>query len=118
MCVRRSPALTCNTLTPQHILLASDYLQVPKLRLGPQRHAVLITGCDTGFGNLLARKLDKAGFKVYACCLFPDGDGAKQLEADCSALLQVVKLDVTSDADVDEASKRVGLDLEQSAYRK
>ena len=83
----------------------------------PQRHAALITGCDTGFGNLLARKLDGDGFKVYACCLFPDGEGAKQLKADCSGLLQIVKLDVTKDEDVDEAYKRVDRDLELSGYR-
>ena len=91
---------------------------MPKLRIKPFNHAVLITGCDTGFGNLLARKLDKAGFKVLACCLFPNGDGAKQLKADCSSLLQIFKLDVTSDSDVDEAYEAVSKELERSKYRK
>lgn len=79
---------------------------------------MLITGCDTGFGNLLARKLDRDGFKVFACCLFPDGDGAKQLKADCSSQLQIVKLDVTSDADVDEAYVQVERSLNQTGHRK
>lgn len=92
--------------------------QIPKLRIRPSNNAVLITGCDTGFGNLLARKLDSDGFKVYACCLFPAGDNAKQLKADCSGLLQIIKLDVTSDADVEAAYKKVERDLELSDYRK
>ncbi len=31
--------------------------------------AVLITGCDTGFGNVLAKQLDGLGYKVIATCL-------------------------------------------------
>jgi NAD(P)-dependent dehydrogenase (short-subunit alcohol dehydrogenase family) len=30
---------------------------------------VFITGCDTGFGRLLAVRCVKKGFKVYAACL-------------------------------------------------
>ncbi|XP_042749315.1 17-beta-hydroxysteroid dehydrogenase type 6-like, partial [Lagopus leucura] len=30
---------------------------------------VLITGCDSGFGNLLARQLDARGLQVLAGCL-------------------------------------------------
>ena len=32
------------------------------------RH-VLITGCDSGFGHLLVKRLEKLGFHVFACCL-------------------------------------------------
>uniref|UniRef100_V5HGU4 Putative 17beta-hydroxysteroid dehydrogenase type 2 n=1 Tax=Ixodes ricinus TaxID=34613 RepID=V5HGU4_IXORI len=41
--------------------------------------AVLITGCDTGFGNLLTRKLATKGYHVYAGCLFSNGGGAQEL---------------------------------------
>lgn len=78
----------------------------------------MITGCDSGFGNLLARRLDNAGFKVYACCLFENGPGAKQLESDCSSRLTILKLDVTSDKDVDLVYRRVEKDLEESGYCK
>lgn len=78
----------------------------------------MITGCDTGFGNLLARKLDKAGYKVFACCLFPNGEGAKQLQADSSSKLSLIKLDVTSDADALAAYEEVKKELEQDNYRK
>lgn len=67
---------------------------------------------------MLARKLDKSGFKVIACCLFPTGAGAKQLRADCSSLLKIVKLDVTSDKDVDAAYEDVEKELNATNYRK
>lgn len=65
----------------------------------------------------MARKLDKAGFKVLACCLFPDGSGAKQLKGDCSNQLKIIKLDVTSDADVEAAYSEVEKELEETKYR-
>ncbi|MEE6471630.1 hypothetical protein FKM82_009321 [Ascaphus truei] len=34
---------------------------------------VLITGCDTGFGNLLAKQLDRRGLRVLAACLTEKG---------------------------------------------
>lgn len=73
-----------------------------------------MTGCDTGFGNLLARKLDKAGFKVIACCLFPDQPGAKQLKSDCSDRLSIYKLDVTKDSDVDNIYEPIERELTES----
>lgn len=88
------------------------------MRIKSKNHAVLITGCDSGFGNLLARKLDAAGFKVFACCLFPQGSGAKQLEADCSKRLRVIKMDVTSNDDVDAAYDEVEKELASSNYGK
>nr|XP_006130883.1 17-beta-hydroxysteroid dehydrogenase type 6-like [Pelodiscus sinensis] len=54
---------------------------------------VLITGCDSGFGNLLARQLDARGLRVLAACLTPQG--AEQLRQATSERLQTVILDVT-----------------------
>ncbi|XP_068931459.1 short-chain dehydrogenase/reductase family 9C member 7-like [Petaurus breviceps papuanus] len=67
--------------------------------------AVLITGCDTGFGHSLALRLFHLGFTVFATCLFPDGEGAQRLrrEAGDSCRLHVFKLDVTQDQDVADA---------------
>ncbi|NXO97486.1 RDH16 dehydrogenase, partial [Certhia brachydactyla] len=62
---------------------------VPRLS---EKH-VLITGCDSGFGNLLARQLDARGLRVLAACLTEAG--AKQLRAATSNRLQTVLLDVT-----------------------
>lgn len=84
----------------------------------PENLAVFVTGCDTGFGNLLARKLDKAKFKVLAGCLFLEGEGAKQLLKDCSSRLRIVKLDVTSDSDVNQAYKVVEDEMKSTNHGK
>uniref|UniRef100_K7F658 Retinol dehydrogenase 16 n=1 Tax=Pelodiscus sinensis TaxID=13735 RepID=K7F658_PELSI len=54
---------------------------------------VLITGCDSGFGNQLARQLDARGLRVLAACLTPQG--AEKLRQATSERLQTVILDVT-----------------------
>lgn len=70
-------------------------------------YAVLITGCDSGFGHQLAQCLDRKGFVVFAGCLFPEGDGAQRLARQSSSNLKILKLDVTSDEDVQQAKKTV-----------
>ncbi|XP_063997610.1 retinol dehydrogenase 16-like [Pogoniulus pusillus] len=71
---------------------------------------VLITGCDSGFGNLLARQLDARGLPVLAACL--SEAGAARLRADASSRLQTVLLDVTSSQSIAAAAawvrERVG----------
>ncbi|XP_022535931.1 retinol dehydrogenase 1 [Astyanax mexicanus] len=74
-----------------------------------QKH-VLITGCDTGFGNLAARQLDQQGFRVIAACLTEAG--ASSLRSLASPGLKTVLLDVT-DRDsvagvVEEVRREVG----------
>ncbi|XP_060922825.1 dehydrogenase/reductase SDR family member 9 [Limanda limanda] len=55
---------------------------------------VYVTGCDSGFGNLLARHLDKQGFRVIAACFTEKGeDGLKKA---CSSSLTTTHLDVRS----------------------
>lgn len=55
---------------------------------------VYITGCDTGFGNLLARHLDKIGFRVIAGCFTEKGE--EELKKSCSSKMITTHLDVTS----------------------
>ncbi|XP_028256689.1 retinol dehydrogenase 7-like [Parambassis ranga] len=55
---------------------------------------VYITGCDTGFGNLLARHLDKQGFRVIAACFTEKGE--EELKKSCSGNLTTTHLDVRS----------------------
>ncbi|XP_008049322.1 retinol dehydrogenase 16-like [Carlito syrichta] len=66
---------------------------------------VLITGCDTGFGNLLARKLDTRGLRVLAACLTEKG--AEQLRGQTSDRLETVILDVTKPESVAAAAQWV-----------
>ncbi|XP_073529435.1 retinol dehydrogenase 7-like [Phyllobates terribilis] len=74
----------------------------------PQGRAVLITGCDSGFGNLLALRLLDMGFMVFAACLFPDGEGAQALINHSSpGQVKVIRLDVTSDEEMEKAKQYV-----------
>ena len=66
---------------------------------------VFITGCDSGFGNLLARQLDLRGLRVLAGCLTEQG--AEQLRNQTSDRLQTVILDVTKTESVAAASQWV-----------
>ncbi|MEE6474421.1 hypothetical protein FKM82_010374 [Ascaphus truei] len=76
--------------------------------LDPEGRAVLITGCDSGFGNLLAHRLQFMGFTVFATCLFPEGEGAQSLiKNSAPGKLKVVRLDVTSDKEVAEVKQYV-----------
>ncbi|KAM4042459.1 retinol dehydrogenase 7-like [Anomaloglossus baeobatrachus] len=70
--------------------------------------AVLITGCDSGFGNLLALRLLDMGFTVFAACLFPDGEGAQALINHSSpGQVKVIRLDVTKDEEVEKVKQYV-----------
>ncbi|XP_053311672.1 17-beta-hydroxysteroid dehydrogenase type 6-like [Spea bombifrons] len=66
---------------------------------------VLITGCDSGFGNLLAKQLDLRGMRVLAACLTEKG--AEDLKKEASSRLQTVILDVTDSQSVSSAAKCV-----------
>lgn len=70
-------------------------------------YAVLITGCDSGFGHQLALCLDQKGFVVFAGCLLPEGLGAQSLVRQSSSNLRILKLDVTSDEDLKQAKRTV-----------
>ncbi|XP_055552784.1 retinol dehydrogenase 16-like [Falco cherrug] len=71
---------------------------------------VLITGCDSGFGHLLAQQLDARGLRVLAACLTETG--AARLRAATSPRLQTLLLDVTSSQSIATAAawvrERVG----------
>jgi NADP-dependent 3-hydroxy acid dehydrogenase YdfG len=63
---------------------------------GPKSNFVIvITGCDTGFGNMAALDLMKQGFRVIATCY--SETGASKLKESVSAC---VICDVTSESDV------------------
>ena len=66
-----------------------------------EKKAVLITGCDSGFGYELAKKLDARGLQVFAACLTAEGQA--KLKSECSQRLATLKLDVTKENDVQKA---------------
>ena len=62
---------------------------------------VFITGCDTGFGYLLARSLDARGLNVIAGCLTEKG--SRNLEKETSSRIKTVLLDVTDTKSIEKA---------------
>ncbi|KAL4636194.1 retinol dehydrogenase 7-like [Arapaima gigas] len=64
---------------------------------------VYITGCDSGFGNLLAKHLDKQGFCVIASCFLEKGE--EDLKKTCSERLSTIHLDVTKQESVNKAAE-------------
>ncbi|ERE91758.1 short-chain dehydrogenase/reductase family 9C member 7-like protein [Cricetulus griseus] len=66
---------------------------------------VFITGCDSGFGNLLARQLVDRGMRVLAACLTEEG--AQKLQQETSYQLQTILLDVTKTESIKAAAQWV-----------
>ncbi|KAM4560444.1 retinol dehydrogenase 7-like [Odontesthes bonariensis] len=66
---------------------------------------VYITGCDSGFGSLLARHLDKHGFRVIAACFSEKGE--EDLKKSCSSKLITTHLDVTSQESIAKATATI-----------
>jgi len=87
------------------------------LQLDVEDKAVLVTGCDTGFGLALAKHLEGLGFTVFAGCLLADkhGAGAVELRENTSGRMHVVQLDVTKEEDWQSALSYVKENLPVTA---
>ncbi|CAL1274926.1 unnamed protein product, partial [Larinioides sclopetarius] len=85
-----------------------------RLKITPQGKAVLVTGCDSGFGHEFAKRLDSIGFHVFATCLFPSGPGALELKKSCSSKLHILHMDVTQDESVKKGYEYVKENLQNS----
>lgn len=66
-----------------------------------KKSVVVITGCDTGFGNLLSRELAKQSDNLIVVSLCLTSEAAKELNLLDD--IQSVQCDVTSDEDVQRA---------------
>ncbi|XP_049274094.1 retinol dehydrogenase 7 isoform X2 [Rhipicephalus sanguineus] len=63
--------------------------------------AVLVTGCDSGFGYYLVKSLSRMGFFVFAGCLDSGSDGANDLSK--FANVKVLQMDISSEQQVNYA---------------
>ncbi len=79
---------------------------------GNVKKAVLITGCDTGFGHSLALHLaeNHPNWLTFACCFDSNSEGAKALRQ--KEGLVVFQVDVTSRKSVDDLQKAVKATLD------
>ncbi|XP_020787504.1 retinol dehydrogenase 1 [Boleophthalmus pectinirostris] len=98
-------SLTFLTITFLVLRFIRDSFKVDQLT---QRH-VLITGCDSGFGNLLARQLDAKGIPVIAACFTEKG--AVDLSAVTSSRLKTVPLNVADSASIKKAVEFVSSEV-------
>lgn len=83
------------------------YTVLPASHLPVGNKAVLITGCDSGFGNSLVKKLDSIGMKVFATCLSLNSPGAVSLQLACSGRVHLLQLDVTCQKDIESTVEYV-----------
>lgn len=78
-----------------------DYLiRIPRVGNYQDRY-ILVTGCDTGFGNSIAKRLDQLGCHVFAGCFTEKGE--TELKKSCSERLHVVFMDVSNHDSVEKA---------------
>ncbi|GMT29149.1 hypothetical protein PFISCL1PPCAC_20446 [Pristionchus fissidentatus] len=78
------------------------------------RKAVFITGCDTGFGNLLAIKCVTRGMAVFAGCLTEKGAESLRKAAEfLPGKLETIIVDVASDESVAKAAAYLDKATEQ-----
>jgi len=77
----------------QYIITLWPFWLISKRFRVKGKRTVFVTGCDTGFGNLVAKDLDRLGVRVFAGVYTPEG--GNQLKAETSNQLTIVPLDVT-----------------------
>ncbi|XP_037136615.1 retinol dehydrogenase 7-like [Syngnathus acus] len=82
--------------------LVQRWLKEPKRVENKRGKYVYITGCDTGFGHLLAKHLYKVGFRVIAGCYTEKGED--ELKKTSSDRLIALHLDVSDSASVRRAT--------------
>lgn len=80
----------------------------------PEHKVVVVTGASSGFGNLAARALARAGHTVYAGMRATDGRNAArvaelaQLSADDGVDVRGIEMDVQDQDSVDAAIAQIG----------
>jgi len=88
-------------------------LYLPRVGKYCDRH-IFITGCDTGFGYELAKRLDLLGCHVFAGCFTEKGE--RELASICSERVQTVTLDVTNHDSIVRAFELISSKLLSSGH--
>ncbi|KAH7939190.1 hypothetical protein HPB52_008132 [Rhipicephalus sanguineus] len=97
------------TLVASYWLACFLWNRTLKRSVEPKGKAVLVTGCDTGFGHHAAKRFADDGFTVFAGCLNATCDGAKDLAKRSN--VRVLQLDITKEEQVEKALETVTANL-------
>jgi len=73
--------------------------------------SIFITGCDTGFGRLMALDYCQQGARVFAACLTEEAAETLKTEAKGPGVMTTLMLDVTKDDNVQKAFEFVKSEL-------
>ena len=95
--------------------LLDRILHLPRVGSYCDRY-IFITGCDTGFGHELAKRLDLLGCHVFAGCLTEKGE--TELKKVCSERLHTVPLDVTNHDSITRAFELISNKLHSAGKGK
>jgi NAD(P)-dependent dehydrogenase (short-subunit alcohol dehydrogenase family) len=101
------PFIIANSIGQVLYSLAVDAFEFLKLDI-KNKH-VFITGCDTGFGFAVAKRLHDSGVNVHANCY--SEDGAKNLKNATSSKLRTYVFDVTDDSAVITCKEQIDKEL-------
>src|SRR6218665_1469708 len=85
-------------------------IRIPRVGNYKYRY-MLVSGCDSGFGNLITKRLDQLGCHVFAGCLTEKGE--IELKKACSERMHAISLDVTRKESVRKALEYVTAKLPQ-----
>ena len=80
-----------------------------RIKDDPKDLYILVTGCDSGFGQDLAIKLDAMGFHVFACCLTEQG--REMVQELTSSRVCTLRMDVSDLQSVRDAFRVVQKEL-------
>ncbi|XP_045168718.2 dehydrogenase/reductase SDR family member 9-like [Mercenaria mercenaria] len=81
------------------LILTITWLTLRKIKIGNiSSRYVPVTGCDSGFGNLLTKQLDLLGFHVFAGCLTQAG--VESVKSECSDKVMAIQMDVSNDESI------------------
>lgn len=97
------------TLVASYWLAVFIWSRALRRTVDTEKKAVLVTGCDTGFGYHAAKRFADEGFVVFAACLNATSDGAKELTKGRN--VRVIELDITKDDQVERGLTQVKLAL-------
>ena len=110
-CLRKKEIFCVYSYFLLFIRICFLFFEFQRGQIWPKGRAVLITGCDSGFGHLLAERLHAMEFTVFACCLKNEETSDVALGllkiGTNTGRMHVIQMDVTSQKDVDRARQIV-----------